>query len=107
MLKHGLVVLDVAWSQNSLPFHPARRFDERLVVLPRIYFWKYSVDCFIRSTKGGGSSTFGKKRGMVYINVIPCRELNYVVETEKGERPSEEFVEIPRCWCKRREKCSK
>ncbi len=68
-------------------------------------FWQYSDDCLIGSTKGG-SSTCGEQRGVVYINVIkvsliPRRELNYVVETEKGERPSEEFVEIPRCWCVR------
>ncbi len=38
------------------------------------------------------------QRGMVYINVIkvsliPRRELNYVVKTDKGERPSGENCE--------------
>ncbi len=47
---------------------------------------------------------YGKQRGMVYINVIkvsliPRRELNCVVETEKGERPCGELVEISRHWC--------
>ncbi len=82
--------------QNLLSYHPARRFDERLVVLLRIYFWKYSDDCMIRST-----STCGEQRGMVYINVIkvsliPRRELHYVVKTEKGERPSGELIKISR-----------
>ncbi len=90
-----MVVLDVAGGQNSLSYHPARRFDERLVVLLRIYFWQYSDDCMIRSTKGGTSSC-SELRGMVYINVIkvsliPRRELNYVVKTDKGERPSGEL----------------
>ncbi len=48
-----------------------------------------------------GTSTCGEQRRMVYINVIkvsliPRRELNYVVKTDKGERPSGELVEISR-----------
>ncbi len=44
----------------------------------------------IRSIKWG-TSTCGEQRGMVYLNVIkvsliPRRELNYVVKTDKGER---------------------
>ncbi len=59
----------------------------------------------IRSTKGG-TSTCGEQRGMVYINVIkvsliPLRELNYVVKTEKGERPSGELIETSRYPSKR------
>ncbi len=82
-LKHGLVVLDVSGGKNSLPYHPAKRFDERLVVLLRIYIWQYSDDCMIRSAKWG-TSTCGEQRRMVYINVIkvsliPGRELNDVV----------------------------
>ncbi len=51
----------------------------------------------IRSTKWG-TSTCGEQRGVVYINVIkvsliPRRELNYVVKTDKGERPSGENCE--------------
>ncbi len=46
----------------------------------------------IRCTKWG-TSTCAEQREMVYVNVIkvsliPRRELNYVVKTEKGERPS-------------------
>ncbi len=43
---------------------------------------------------------------MVYINVIkvsliPRRELDYVVKTKKGERPSGELIEISRYKSKR------
>ncbi len=48
---------------------------------------------------GWGTSTCGEQRGMVGINVIkvsliPRRELDYVVKTKKGERPSGELIEI-------------
>ncbi len=94
-LKHGLIVLDVVRGQNALPYHSARSFDERLVVHLGIYFWQYSDDCMIRSTKWG-TSTCGEQGGMVNINVIkvsliPRGELNYVVKTDKGERPSGEL----------------
>ncbi len=54
----------------------------------------------IRSAKWG-TSKCGEQRRMVYINVIkvsliPRRELNYVVKTDTGERPSGELVEISR-----------
>ncbi len=38
-----MVVLDVAGGKNSLPYHPAKRFDERLVVLLRIYVVKFEI----------------------------------------------------------------
>ncbi len=87
-IKHGFAVLNVGRGQNSLPYHPTRRFDERLVVLLRVYFWQYSDDCMVRSAKWG-TSTCGEQRRMVYINMIkvsliPRRELNYVVKTKKG-----------------------
>ncbi len=95
-----MVVLDVVRGQNSLPYHPARRFDERLVVHLGLYFWQYLDDYMIRSTKWG-TSTCGEQKGMVNINVIkvspiPRGKLNYVVKTDKGERPSGELVEISR-----------
>ncbi len=79
----------VCWSgPEFVAFHSTTRFDERLVVLLRVYFWQYSDDCMVRSAKWG-ASTCGEQRRMVYINVIkvrliPRRELNYVVKTKKG-----------------------
>ncbi len=45
----------------------------------------------------GGDVYCREPRGMVYINVIKVslisrRELNYVVKTEKGERPGCEAI---------------
>ncbi len=53
----------------------------------------------IRRTKRG-SSTCGEQRGLAYINVtkvslIPRREMNYVVKTEKGECLMENLLKSP------------
>ncbi len=64
-----MVVCDVVGKENPLLHHPTRPSGEGLVMLLRVDFWHNKDACVMRGAKGG-SSTRGKQRGMIYINVI-------------------------------------